>query len=77
MKYEKILNDTWEYLENNYKGSEITLELWGDLIKKQCNNDHCLKKCIKLMWNQWEFFDFEERVYFIELIKDKYGVIVK
>lgn len=77
MKYENILNRTWEYLENNYKGSEITIELWLRHIEKLCDNDYCLKKCIKLLWSQWEYFDYEQRNYDIKYIKDNYGVIVK
>jgi hypothetical protein len=78
MKYEKILNDTWEYLENNYKGSEITIELWIDLIKKESDTENCLKQCIKLLWEQWEWFDsVEERQYFKEYIKNNYGIIVR
>lgn len=76
MKYEKILNDTWEYLENNYKGSEITIELWCKLIEKQCNNNYCLKQCIKLLWSQWEWFDFEIREHTKKYLKEYYGVKV-
>ena len=78
MKYEKILNDTWEYLENNYKGSEISIELWAKMIEQHylCNNNYCLKQCIKLLWQQWEWFDFEERNYFKDFLKNKYGVKV-
>ena len=77
MKYEKILNDTWEYLENNFKGSEINMGLWLDLVEKECNNDYCLKQCIKLLWTQWEWFDCEEETYYRQYIKEKYGVIVR
>ena len=76
MKYEKILNETWEYLENNYKGGEITIPLWINLIEKKCNNRYCLKQCIKLMWSQWEWFDLKEKHYVKKYIKDIYGVMV-
>jgi len=76
MKYEKILNDTWEYLEDNYKGSEITIQLWLHLIEKKCDNNYCLKQCIKLMFSQWEYFDFEQRQLDIDYIKENYGIKV-
>ena len=77
MKYQKILNDTWEYLENNYKGSEITIDLWLKLVEKECNNKYCLKQCIKLLWSQWEWFDLEEKYKTIDYIKENYGIEVK
>lgn len=77
MKYEKILNDTWEFLENNYKGSEITLELWAKLIEEKSDTKNCLKQCIKLLWSQWEFLDLDYYNYAKKYIKNKYGVIVK
>lgn len=75
-KYEKILNDTWEYLENNYKGSEITFDLWLDLIEKKSDNNYCLKQCIKLLWCQWEWFSLDLRKYYKGYLKDQYGVKV-
>ena len=40
MKYSRkainIVNDTWEYLENNYKGSEITMSLLIYTIERKC-----------------------------------------
>ena len=77
MKYEKIVNDTWEYLEEHYKGSEITLELWTNLINKECDNNYCLKQCIKLMWEQWEWFDLGVKNYYKKYIKNRFGVCVK
>lgn len=76
MKYENIINSTWEYLENNYKASEISLFSWLNMIEKECNNDYCLKKCIKLAWNNWEWYDLEEREYTRQYIKDNYGIKV-
>jgi len=76
MKYEKILNDTWEYLEDNYKGSEITIQLWLKLVEKKCDNNYCLKQCIKLLFSQWEYFDYEQRENDIEYIKNNYGIKV-
>ena len=77
MKYTKILDDTWYYLENNYKGSEITLELWLSLIEKHSNSTNCLKKCIKIIWSKWEFYDNNLKDYYKKYIKRTYGVIVK
>lgn len=76
MKYEKILNDTWYYLENNYKGSEIDLDLWLRLIEKKCDNNYCLKNCIKLLWSQYEWYDLEEKYYYKNYIKNRYGIRV-
>lgn len=76
-KYEKILNDTWEYLEYNYKSSEIDLALWISCIDSECDNNYCLTKCIKLLWSQWEFLDLSERDYYIKYIKDNYDVVVR
>lgn len=76
MKYEKILNDSWEYLEENYKGSEITIQLWCKIIEKMCDTEYCLKQCIKLLFSQWEYFDLRQREFDIKYIKEKYGVKV-
>lgn len=76
MKYENIINETWEYLDNNYKGSEITMELWLRTIEKECDNDYCLKQCVKLAWNNWEWFCVDEKEYMKKYIKDRYGIKV-
>lgn len=76
MKYANILNETWEYLENNYKASEISIKTWCDLVERKCDNDYCLKQCIKMLWEQWEWYDLEEREYYKNYIKDNYGVKV-
>lgn len=77
MKYEKILNDTWYELEHNYKGSEIDLGLWLELVERESDTWNCLKQCIKLLWSQYEWYDLEEKYYFKKYIKDKYGLIVR
>lgn len=77
MKYEKILNDTWEFLENNYKGSEINMKMWLDLVEKESDSKNCLKNCINLLWDMWEFFTTEERDHYIKYIKDNYNIKVK
>lgn len=76
MKYARILNDTWEYLENNFKGSEINMYLWLTLIDKKCDNDYCLKQCIRLLWEQYEWYDLEERDYYKNFIKENYNIKV-
>lgn len=76
MKYEKIVNDTWDYLEKNYKASEIGITTWCDLVERKCDNDYCLKQCIKLLWKQWEWYDLEEKEYYKDYIKNNYGVKV-
>lgn len=76
MKYEKILNDTWYFLENNYKGSEITLEMWINLVEKKADTKNCLKKCIKLLWRQYEFIDPKIKIYYKKYIKENYNINV-
>ena len=77
MKYEKILNTTWEFLENNYKGSEITFPMWVFLVYKMCDTKYCLKQCLKLLWSQWEWLDKEDREYHKNWLKYNFNVVVK
>jgi hypothetical protein len=77
MKYEKILNNAWEYLENNFKGSEINIDLWIRQVNIECDNNYCLKQCIKLLWSQWEWFDLKEKEYYRNYIRENYGVRLK
>lgn len=77
MKYSKILNDTWEFLENNYKGSEINMEMWIDLIEKKSDSKNCLKKCITLLWDMWEFYFDDEKEFYKNYIKENYHIRVK
>lgn len=76
MKYKKILDNVWDILENNYKGSEITLEMCIDLIEKKADTKNCLKKCIKLLWKQYEFYDVEIKQYYKKYIKENYNINV-
>lgn len=76
MKYETILNDTWDYLDNNFKGSEISFDLWLKLVENKCDTENCLKQCIKMMWKQWEWYDLEEREYYKNYIKENYNIKV-
>lgn len=75
-KYEEILSETWWFLENNYKGSEITFGMWLLYIEKESDSKNCLKQCIKLSWNQWEWYDLEEKEYYRKHIKEYYGIKV-
>lgn len=81
MKYSKksinIVNETWEYLENNYKGSEITLPLLIYIIQKKCDTENCRKQSLKYLWNNYEFCDNEEYLYYKEYFKISLGIIVK
>ena len=76
MKYEKILNDVYEYLESTYKNSEITMILYIYYIKKQCDNDYCFKKCIEILWDTWDFYDYNEREFYKAYLKEEYNIKV-
>ena len=77
MKYKNILNETWSFLENNFKGSEIHFILWIDFIEKKCDTKNCLKQCIKQAWNEWEWFYTEEKEYTKKYIKENYNILLK
>ena len=77
-KYEKILKETWYFLENNYKSSEITIGLWLDIIKKKSDTKNCLKMCVKQLWSMWEWDAYEEEEYYWkEYIFNNYGIVVE
>lgn len=75
-KYERILNNVWEELEHNYIESEITFGMWLIYIQKASDSKNCLKQCIKLLWSQCEWHDFEEKEYYRKHIKEYYGIRV-
>lgn len=68
MKYSRkaidIVNDTWEYLENNYKGSEITMSLLICTIERKCDTENCRKQALKYLWENYEFFYEEDYRYY-------------
>ena len=76
-KYEKILEETWYFLENTYKSSEITIDLCLDIIKKKSDTKNCLKMCVKQLWSMWEWDTCEEKYYWEEYIFNSYGIVVK
>ena len=68
MKYSRkaidIVNDTWEYLENNYKGSEITMSLLIYTIERKCDTENCRKQALKYLWENYEFlYEVDYRYY--------------
>lgn len=81
MKYSNkainIVENTWEYLENNYKGSEITLSLLVYSIQKKCNTENCRKQALKYLWEGYEFYELEEKNYWKKYFKECLGVCVK
>ena len=80
MKYSQkainIVEDTWEYLENNFKGSEITMSLLVYTIQKKCDTENCRKQALKYLWNNYEWFDYEEKNYYVKYFKECLGVKV-
>lgn len=74
MKYTKkaikIVEDTWEYLEDNYKGSEITLSLLIYTIQRKCDTENCRKQSLKYLWENYEFYEEEEYEYYKEYYKE-------
>lgn len=80
MKYSKkainIVNDTFDYLENNYKGSEITLSLLIYTIQKKCDSENCRKQALKYLWDNYEFYDNNDYKYYKEYYKVCLGLIV-
>lgn len=81
MKYSNkainIVENTWEYLENNFKGSEITLSLLIYSIQKKCDTENCRKQALKYLWESYEWYDLEEKEYYIKYFRECLGVYVK
>ena len=81
MKYSNkainIVENTWEYLENNFKGSEITLSLLIYSIQKKCDTENCRKQALKYLWESYEWYDLKEKEYYIKYFKECLGVCVK
>ena len=72
----KIVEDTWEYLENNYKGSEITFSLLLYNVQKQCDTEYCRKQSLKYLWENYEFYNDEEYKYYKAYYKECLGIKV-
>lgn len=81
MKYSKkcidLVNDVWTFLENNYKGSEITFELILREINKKADTNNVLRQSIKYLWNNYEWFDYEYKKYCVDYVKNNFGVRLK
>ena len=81
MEYSKkcidLVNDVWTFLENNFKGSEITFELILREINKRADTNNVLRQSIKYLWNNYEWFDYEYKKYCIDYVKNNFGVRLK
>ena len=79
-KYSKkaqiIVEETWDYLESNYKGSEITLSLLIYTIQNKCDTENCRKQALKFLWDTYEWYDLEEKAYYKEYYKECLGLRV-
>lgn len=75
-KCKNIVNEAWKFLENNYKGSEITMELLLKEICKRANTKTCLKDSIKYLWQNYEFFYEDIYKYYKNYIKTNFHIIV-
>lgn len=75
-KYERILKRVFDYTEDNFKGSEITFSLCMYLVYQESDTENCLKNTLKLLWNNWEWDDFEEEQYYRKYLKDSFDVKV-
>lgn len=72
-----IVNDTWEYLENNYKGSEINMSLLIYIIERKCDSENCTKQALKYLLENYEFYDLEEEKYYKDYYRAILGIKVK
>jgi len=72
-----IVNNTWEYLENNFKGSEINMSLLVYTIQKKCDTENCRKQALKYLWENYEWFDLREKEDYILFFKESLGINVK
>ena len=73
----KLVDDVWTFLENNFKGSEITFELIIREIDKRADTNNTLRHAIKYLWDNYDWFDYNYKTYCIDYIKDKYGIRLK
>ena len=81
MKYTKkainIVENVWNYLEDNYKGSEITFSLLIYNVQKQCDTENCRKQSLKYLWENYEFYGEEDYKYYKNYYKKCLGIKVK
>lgn len=72
-----LVEDVWCYFENNYKGSEITLELVLRELYRRADTRNNLVNAIKYLWSCYEFYDYEYKDYCKNYIYNNYGIKVK
>ena len=73
----KLVDDVWTFLENNFKGSEITFELIIREIDKRADTNNTLRQAIKYLWDNYDWFDYNYKAYCIDYIKNNYGIRLK
>lgn len=72
-----LVNKMWEYLENNYKGSEITFDLICDYICKNSDTARCEKQALEYAFSNYEFYDIDYYNYCVIYLKENYGIKLK
>lgn len=72
----KKIKKIWEFLENNYKGSEINWKLIIQEINKKADNKNDFKNMIKYAWANYEFYDLDEKRNYIKYMKKEYHIIL-
>ena len=45
-------------------------------IQKKCDTENCRKQALKYLWNNYEWYDYEEKNYYIKYFKECLGVKV-
>lgn len=65
-----IVDRVWEYLENNYKGSEITFEMLCYYICKYSDTKTCQRQALKYMFDNYEFYSKDYYDYCKSYIKE-------
>lgn len=80
-KYSKksidLVDSVWTFMENNFKGSEITMELLLREINKRADTNNVLRQSIKYLWENYDWFDYDYKKYCIDYIYDNFGIKVK
>lgn len=75
-KSKRIVEETWDYLEKNYKGSEITFSLLMYTVSKKCDSENCRKQSLKYLWENYEFYQEEDYEYYKQYYKECLGIKV-